>query len=49
VYHILEPVFKQIIPEAVYQEKLGIFELTSDGAALGEALARIRQQSKAKG
>jgi betaine reductase len=49
VYHILEPEFKKIIPEAVYQEKLGIFELTSDGAALGEALSKIRQQSKAKG
>jgi hypothetical protein len=43
VYHILEPEFKQIIPEAVYQEKLGIFELTSDGRARGEALSKIRK------
>ncbi len=48
VYHILEPEFKKIIPEEVYQEKLGIFELTSDGEALGKALARIREQGKAK-
>ena len=49
MYHILEPEFKKLIPEDVYQEKLGIFELTSDGAALGEALSKIRQQSKAAG
>jgi glycine/sarcosine/betaine reductase complex component A len=48
VYHILEPEFKQIIPEAIYQEKLGIFELTSDGAALGKALSKIREQAKTK-
>lgn len=47
VYHILEPVFKEIIPEDIYQEKLGIFELTTDTEAFGGSLSKIREQSKA--
>ena len=43
VYHILEPVFKDIIPEDVYQEKLGIFELTTDSEQLGKSLSKIRE------
>ena len=45
VYHILEPVFKNIIPEDIYQEKLGIFELTTDSEQLEKALSKIREQS----
>jgi hypothetical protein len=44
VYHILEPGFKDIIPEEIYQEKLGIFELTTDSEQLEKSLSKIREQ-----
>jgi hypothetical protein len=44
VYHILEPEMKEVIPEDVYQEKLGIFELTMETESLGKALSKIREQ-----
>ncbi len=43
VYHILEPEFKKIIPEDIYQDKLGIFELTTDAQALENSLSKIRE------
>jgi glycine reductase len=45
VYHILEPELRKLIPEDIYKEKLGIFELTMDTERLGVSLAKIRQQS----
>jgi len=45
VYHILEPEIKEFIPEDLYQEKLGIFELTTDIEKLGNALSKIRSNS----
>jgi glycine reductase len=43
VYHILEPELKQYIPEDVYQEKLGIFEIAVDTQQIGESLAKLRR------
>ena len=43
VYHILEPVFKNIIPGDIYQDKLGIFELTTDAKELENSLSKIRE------
>jgi glycine reductase len=43
VYHILEPELKQHIPEDVYQEKLGIFEIAVDTQQIGESLAKLRR------
>ena len=43
VYHILEPEFKKIIPEDIYQDKLGIFELTTDAKELENSLSKIRE------
>ncbi len=48
VYHILEPELKKLVPEDLYQEKLGIFELTIDGAKISESLAKIREQGAAQ-
>ena len=45
VYHILEPEIKEFIPEDLYQEKLGIFELTTDIEKLGNELSKIRSTS----
>ena len=42
VYHILEPVFKKIVPEDVYTDKLGIFELITDSKQLESSLSKIR-------
>ncbi len=42
VYHILEPELKECIPQEVFREKLGIFELTTEVERLGRALSRIR-------
>lgn len=47
VYHILEPELKQVIPPEVYEEKLGIFELTMDHERMGASLAKIREQGAA--
>lgn len=47
VYHILEPELKQVIPPEVYEEKLGIFELTMDRERMGASLAKIREQGAA--
>ncbi len=43
VYHILEPIFKEIIPQDLYEEKLGIFELTTDSEQLEKSLSKIRE------
>jgi len=42
VYHILEPELKKHIPEDVYQEKLGIFEMVVDTEKIGESLSKLR-------
>ena len=42
VYHILEPELKKQIPEDVYQEKLGIFEMVVDTEKIGESLSKLR-------
>lgn len=44
VYHILEPDIKKVVPRDVYEEKLGIFELTTDTEQLGKSLSKIREQ-----
>ena len=45
VYHILEPSLKQYIPEDLYQEKLGIFELVIDGQQIENSLSKLREQA----
>ncbi|MCK4783147.1 MAG: hypothetical protein KAV87_05300 [Desulfobacteraceae bacterium] len=45
VYHILEPELKEFIPKDLYQEKLGIFELTTDVEELGKSLSKIRSKA----
>jgi glycine reductase len=45
VYHILEPSLKQYIPEDVYQDKLGIFEVIVDAQRIEDALSKLREQA----
>lgn len=45
VYHILEPEFRKLVPKDIYQEKLGIFELTIDSQQIAAALTKIREQA----
>lgn len=46
VYHILEPSLKKYIPEDLYEEKLGIFELVIDGQQIEQSLSKLREQAK---
>ena len=48
-YHILEPEMKQVIPEDVYQENLGIWELTLDTEEIGREFRAVREQNSRKG
>jgi glycine reductase len=45
VYHILEPEMKKIIPEDIYQESVGIWELTVDTEKLGQEFKAIREKN----
>jgi glycine reductase len=42
VYHILEDEVKQLVPEEVYQEQVGLAELSLDKEAICEAMQRAR-------
>jgi len=44
VYHILEPEIRKGIPEEIYHEKLGIFEMILEGDKIGQILSKIRTQ-----
>jgi glycine/sarcosine/betaine reductase complex component A len=45
VYHILEPEIKEAVPADVYQENVGIWELTLDTEAIGREFRAVRKQS----
>ncbi len=42
VYHILEDEVKQLVPEDVYQEQVGLAELSLDKEAICEAMQNAR-------
>ena len=44
VYHIMEPAMKEVIPEDVYQENVGIWELTIDTEKIGQEFKAIREK-----
>ncbi len=49
VYHILEPVIKQAIPEEVYEENVGIWSLAVEPEKvekIGQEFEKIRQMNK---
>jgi glycine/sarcosine/betaine reductase complex component A len=43
VYHILEDEVKELIPEEVYQEQVGIMELSLDKEGITEAMKNARK------
>lgn len=45
VYHILEPRLKQYIPEDIYQDRLGIFEMIVDTQRIEDSLSKMRNQA----
>ena len=45
VYHILEPEIKQAVPEDIYQENVGIWELTVDTEKIGQEFRSIREKN----
>ena len=44
VYHILEPMMREAIPEDVYDEEVGIVAMTEDVDAIGREFEGIRNQ-----
>jgi betaine reductase len=44
VYHILEPDLKPFIPEAVYEENIGIWTMAADTKSIGERFKAIREK-----
>ncbi|GAB7388160.1 hypothetical protein BSNK01_19970 [Bacillaceae bacterium] len=44
VYHILEDEIKALIPEDVYQEQVGLMELSLDKDAICEAMRKAREK-----
>jgi len=49
VYHILEPEIKQAVPENVYEENVGIWELTVDTEKIGQEFKAIREKNSRGG
>jgi glycine reductase len=45
VYHILEPEIKAAIPEDVYEENVGIWEMTVDTEEIGKHFRAIREKA----
>lgn len=44
VYHIMEPEVKAVIPEDIYNEKLGMMEMVLDIEAISNEMRHIREQ-----
>ncbi len=44
VYHICEAQVKQLIPEEIYEEQIGMMELVLDVEAIAEEMEAVRQQ-----
>lgn len=44
VYHILEPALRQFIPEAVYEEHVGIWTTAVDTEEIGKRFKALREK-----
>jgi glycine/sarcosine/betaine reductase complex component A len=44
VYHILEPALKAFIPEAVYEENIGIWTMAADTEEIGKRFKILREK-----
>ena len=49
VYHILEPDMKEAIPQNVYEENAGIWELAVDTETIGKEFKAIREKTSREG
>jgi len=49
VYHILEPKIKEAVPENVYEENAGIWELIVDTEKIGQEFKAIRAKNSRQG
>jgi betaine reductase len=45
VYHIIEPAMKEAVPEDIYQENVGIWELAVDTEKIGREFKAIREKN----
>ena len=46
VYHILEPEFRNAVPEAIYEENAGIWTMAADTEEIGKRFRAIRDKVK---
>ena len=44
VYHILEPELKKFIPDAIYEENVGIWTMAADTEEIGKRFKAIREK-----
>lgn len=44
VYHILEPELREVIPEDVYDENIGIWTLSLDTEKIGQEFRSVREK-----
>lgn len=44
VYHILEPVMKEVVPEDIYEEVAGMWALMVDVEKIGQEFEAVRKQ-----
>ena len=49
VYHILEPQMKDALPEDIYEEECGIWQLTVDTESLGKSFEKVRETGSVEG
>jgi glycine reductase len=46
VYHILEPEIRRAVPEAIYEENVGIWAMAADTEEIGRRFRAIRERVK---
>jgi betaine reductase len=49
VYHVLEPEIKEAVPKDIYEENVGIWELTVDTGKIGQEFRAIREKNSSGG
>lgn len=49
VYHVLEPDFKELVPQALYEEHVGLMEMVADVEQIVDAVRRCRNEAAPSG
>jgi betaine reductase len=46
VYHILEPLMEEVVPQDIYEEHVGVMAMTADRDKIGREFQAIRDKMK---